>query len=594
MIHKYLRLRKRASKDASGNSTTPRTGSLDLVNRNDRPFVRNADNDEAGLLVENGAAVNSVARVDTITFTADGVVDGETLAYGNEHFQFNASDGTTVSNVGATPVKAQGKITVTALPANGEQLVVGGKTYTFQATNDPGNVDGTDMATGTATTGDIWIAQNLLSSDPGRSAHADETLTAAELILRQVDLITSAINGDDYNAASLVATATSSQSATNEIILTAKYDGSTGDAVVFTTNAHPEVTVDGGGTLGGFRAGVDPQYTPIDITSTSTKSTGTLTLSGVLTAGNEVVLGATTYTAVANNVSPAANQFKVGATAADSISNLIAAIMGTDGVSTANASATVATGAGTTMVATAKIGGVVGDAIVSTDTSSAAAWGAGTLGSAGVTDQTEAAAATATAINGRAAFSAVQDSATVVVTHTLHGTTPNGYGFATAVDAGDDITSAQTTAGVDGTEGIQGAQREHDGFLYTCTGAVPANKDYTWKKTAVQNVTVAGFTTSAADSLAIPITHRFVDKTTGADAEALTLADGTPGQILTVSLVAIGGGSGVGTLTPSRKRGFTAVVLAQVKDTVTLEYVDDTSGWIVIGATGTAAPPVIT
>ena len=125
MIHKYLRLRKRAAKDASGNSTTPRTGSLDLVNRGDRPFVRTADNDEAGLLAEAGTPINSVARVDTITFAADGVVDGEKIAYGDEHFEFNASDGTTPSNVGATPVKAQGTITLTNNPADGGTMDIG-------------------------------------------------------------------------------------------------------------------------------------------------------------------------------------------------------------------------------------------------------------------------------------------------------------------------------------------------------------------------------------------------------------------------------------------------------------------------------------
>jgi len=61
-------------------------------------------------------------------------------------------------------------------------------------------------------------------------------------------------------------------------------------------------------------------------------------------------------------------------------------------------------------------------------------------------------------------------------------------------------------------------------------------------------------TTSAADSLAIPVTHLRVAKTTGADAEALTLADGKPGQILLIDVVTDGGGTG--TLTPATKTGF--------------------------------------
>lgn len=98
-------------------------------------------------------------------------------------------------------------------------------------------------------------------------------------------------------------------------------------------------------------------------------------------------------------------------------------------------------------------------------------------------------------------------------------------------------------------------------------------------------------TTSAADSLAIPVTHRVVIKTTGADAEALTLADGVAGQRLTVILSVDGGGDG--TLTPTTKTGFVSVVLADAGDSVTLEFVNGTVGWIVVGYAGAAAPPVI-
>ena len=104
-------------------------------------------------------------------------------------------------------------------------------------------------------------------------------------------------------------------------------------------------------------------------------------------------------------------------------------------------------------------------------------------------------------------------------------------------------------------------------------------------------VTIAGgATTSAAASLAIPVTARYVAKTTGG-AEALTLANGKPGQKITIVLVVDGGD---GTLTPTTMSGFATIVLADAGDTVTLEYVDDTTGWIIVGAAGVAAPPVIT
>lgn len=99
-------------------------------------------------------------------------------------------------------------------------------------------------------------------------------------------------------------------------------------------------------------------------------------------------------------------------------------------------------------------------------------------------------------------------------------------------------------------------------------------------------------TTSAADSLAIPVTHRVVAKTTGADAEALTLANGVAGQRLLIYLGTDGGGDG--TLTPTTKSGFATIVFADAGDFAELEYVNDTVGWILVGLGGVAAPPAIT
>lgn len=99
-------------------------------------------------------------------------------------------------------------------------------------------------------------------------------------------------------------------------------------------------------------------------------------------------------------------------------------------------------------------------------------------------------------------------------------------------------------------------------------------------------------TTSAADSLAIPVTHAYVAKTTGADAEALTLANGKPSQILVINLTTDGGGDG--TLTPATATGWATIVFADAGDQATLMYVDDVIGWIILGLKGVSAPPVTT
>jgi hypothetical protein len=96
--------------------------------------------------------------------------------------------------------------------------------------------------------------------------------------------------------------------------------------------------------------------------------------------------------------------------------------------------------------------------------------------------------------------------------------------------------------------------------------------------------------TVAASVLAIPITHRYVAKTTGGTGEALTLANGSfLGQELTIRLVTDGGGAG--TLTPTTKSGFTSVVLDDAGEFVTLEWT--TSGWIITGLGGLTAQPTV-
>lgn len=99
--------------------------------------------------------------------------------------------------------------------------------------------------------------------------------------------------------------------------------------------------------------------------------------------------------------------------------------------------------------------------------------------------------------------------------------------------------------------------------------------------------------TVAADVLAIPTSSGpYIQKTTGADAEALTLANGLAGQLLVVDLVTDGGGDG--TLTPATATGWATIVFADAGDVAVLYYVDDTVGWIVLSTYGLTAQPTIT
>lgn len=89
-----------------------------------------------------------------------------------------------------------------------------------------------------------------------------------------------------------------------------------------------------------------------------------------------------------------------------------------------------------------------------------------------------------------------------------------------------------------------------------------------------------GKTTKDATNAAIPLTDAIVEGTSGA-ASAWSLADGKPGQILTVVIVTDGGEA---TITPDTTfTGWATVVLTDDIDSVTFLFADTTSGWIILG-----------
>ena len=96
----------------------------------------------------------------------------------------------------------------------------------------------------------------------------------------------------------------------------------------------------------------------------------------------------------------------------------------------------------------------------------------------------------------------------------------------------------------------------------------------------------------AADILVIPVTHAYVAKTSGSDAEALTLANGKPNQVLVINMTVDGGGAC--TLTPATATGWATIVFDQAFDQAVLFYVNDTAGWRIWSLTGVAGPPAHT
>jgi hypothetical protein len=113
----------------------------------------------------------------------------------------------------------------------------------------------------------------------------------------------------------------------------------------------------------------------------------------------------------------------------------------------------------------------------------------------------------------------------------------------------------------------------------------------------VLSVTLSGATASAtfegaiigtvqalSGAGAINVTQLHTAYTSTGVAQALTLADGTQGQIKTI-VHTVDGGSGV--LTPTTKIGFTTITFTNVGDSVTLRF--NSTGWAIIGIFGAVA-----
>jgi len=92
-----------------------------------------------------------------------------------------------------------------------------------------------------------------------------------------------------------------------------------------------------------------------------------------------------------------------------------------------------------------------------------------------------------------------------------------------------------------------------------------------------------GVSTMVSDLTAVPLGYGVIRKYIGATVgQAGTLADGVPGQILTI-VIYTRDPSGTFILTPSRKSGFASLTFDAVGDSVTLLYTGENYGWMLMG-----------
>ncbi len=124
---------------------------------------------------------------------------------------------------------------------------------------------------------------------------------------------------------------------------------------------------------------------------------------------------------------------------------------------------------------------------------------------------------------------------------------------------------------------FNGPVRSQNGFqsitVNSTTGAVTVNASFgTDVVLGAQSLSGAG---------AVDITNAYTNLTTTGASQALTLADGTLGEIKVIAH-AVDGGSAV--LTPTTKIGFSTITFTAVGDTATLVYTS--AGWAIIGSRG--------
>ena len=121
---------------------------------------------------------------------------------------------------------------------------------------------------------------------------------------------------------------------------------------------------------------------------------------------------------------------------------------------------------------------------------------------------------------------------------------------------------------------------------FEATGAVNFGGALTVTGAATIGSLAAPLVFSVTDTLtgagAIPATSAVTLYTSNGASQALTLADGTHGQLKTI-VHAVDGGSGI--LTPSTKTGYTNITFTAAGDSATLMFLT-TRGWIVTGTRG--------
>jgi len=123
-------------------------------------------------------------------------------------------------------------------------------------------------------------------------------------------------------------------------------------------------------------------------------------------------------------------------------------------------------------------------------------------------------------------------------------------------------------------------------MTFPSTSASIARTDAAQTLTGNQTVNgaVIGNVQALSGAGAVDTTSFSTAFTSTATGNALTLANGTVGQLKTVAYVAEAAGADTGVLTPTTRVGYSTITFTNVGDSVALQYF--TQGWAVVGVRG--------
>jgi hypothetical protein len=236
----------------------------------------------------------------------------------------------------------------------------------------------------------------------------------------------------------------------------------------------------------------DPDNIPVDIFADTTQASVVLTLAVKPTAGDKMTLGSKEYTFVPVGTDTADGEISIGTDLATAKAAVIAAINGTDEFNVEHPLVKIGAFAGNDATITAKIGGVAGNSIASTEIFTS---GSNVFADTSLDGGVDCSAADAiVALNAAVAANDTQgvDSAedtedVLVFSAAVAGEVGNDISVSTDMSNADFADDVDTLVdGVDGTVGQEGQLMFDATYFYICTldNAISGKNWKRWSNTA--------------------------------------------------------------------------------------------------------------